>query len=72
VLLPVCERHRGDTDTAELLAGWRNQNLDAFPEGDPVTPGNGRWLGTILDTPDRVLFLVADKRGAWSVIDYAN
>lgn len=65
LLVPVCELHADDEQTIALLARWRDANQLAFPTRFEVTDeGTRTWLRrTLLDVPDRILFLVADRHG---------
>jgi perosamine synthetase len=64
-LLPVCELHADDDALISTLSQWRRENAFAFPTQFPVTDaGTKSWLRTrLLDTPDRMLFLLVDKHG---------
>lgn len=65
LLVPVCELHSGDARLVATLSRWREENSFAFPTQFPVSDeGTARWLrSSILDVPDRVLFLVCDRHG---------
>lgn len=64
-LLPVCELHSTDDILIAKLAKWRDENSFAYPTRFPVTfDGTQKWLrARLLDTDDRMLFLVCDKSG---------
>lgn len=64
-LIPVCDLHDGDDALIARLADWREANSSAFPSRFPVThAGTASWLRSkVLDVDDRLLFLVADRRG---------
>ncbi len=64
-LLPVCELHMSDDITIAKLAKWRDENNSFYPSQFIVTfEGTKKWLRErLLDTKDRMLFLVLDKGG---------
>ena len=64
-LLPVCELHADNEALISTFSQWRRENAFAFPTQFPVTDaGTKSWLrARLLDTPDRMLFLVVDKHG---------
>lgn len=64
-LLPICELHTRDRELIELLGRWRAENSHVYPTQFPVTfEGTTNWLRhRLLDTPDRILFLIVDPLG---------
>lgn len=64
-LLPVCTAHCEDDFLLQNLTDWRNKNVDAYPTQFIATLETTRaWLQSkLLDVPDRILFLVVDKKG---------
>jgi perosamine synthetase len=65
VLLPLCELHASDSLLIKDLSAWREANQAAYPTRFPVNAeGTAKWLRSrLLDTEDRILFLVLDKHG---------
>ncbi|MBU0640353.1 MAG: GNAT family N-acetyltransferase [Planctomycetes bacterium] len=65
VLVPVCELHVDDEGLIATLASWREENAFAYPTQFPVTrDGTRTWLRKrLLDTEDRLLFLILDRHG---------
>jgi perosamine synthetase len=66
VLLPICDLHTEDESLVATLSKWRAENQGAYPTRFPVTvSGTRQWLQkALLETEDRILFLVLDKYGA--------
>jgi len=64
-LMPVGDLHRDDHRLIADLARWREENYFVFPTQFPVTiEGTTRWLHkSIIENPDRLLFLVLDRCG---------
>lgn len=64
-LLPLCELHADDGKVIEMLAKWRQENYFAYPTRFPVTlDGTRNWIRSrVLDTDDRILFLVVNRHG---------
>ncbi|MES1147358.1 MAG: bifunctional GNAT family N-acetyltransferase/PLP-dependent aspartate aminotransferase family protein [bacterium] len=64
-LLPICELHAEDHDLIDLLGRWREESAHVYPTQFPVTfEGTKSWLRfRLLDTPDRILFLIVDPKG---------
>lgn len=74
-LIPVCELHTQDDEMIARFASWREKNTAAFPTQFPVSlEGTARWLRSrVLDTEDRILFLVVDAIGHYiGHLGYAN
>jgi polyisoprenyl-phosphate glycosyltransferase len=65
LLVPVCKLHADDEILIEKLAAWRAENSFAYPTQFKVTTeGTKKWLRErVLDTEDRILFLVVDQKG---------
>lgn len=63
--MPIGELHANDTVLIEELAIWREENSFAYPTQFKVTfEGTKTWLrNKILNTEDRLLFLVLDRHG---------
>jgi perosamine synthetase len=64
-LLPVGRFLLEDQKTIELLAKWRNINVNAYPSRFNATKESTiNWLDTqVIDCPSRILFLVVNAHG---------
>lgn len=65
LLVPVSKLHLEDHELIELLTIWRNENKHVYPSQFTATPESTKsWLRTrLLETPDRMLFLIYNRVG---------
>lgn len=65
-LVPVCELHYTDNELITKLSHWRTENAFAYPTQFRVTTaGTKSWLRKLLDTRERILFLVVNRHGKY-------
>jgi len=64
-LMPIGEYLLEDTDTVDLLAQWRNINVQAYPSRFTATRASTKeWIkNQILASASRILFLVVNAQG---------
>lgn len=64
-LVPVCRLHQANVPLVRAMGRWREENADAFATRFPITvEGTARWIeGRVIETPDRILFLVVENSG---------